>query len=246
MSKKIEGADDAKNLSWVCGKKDNRLIISNEVKENTTLNGVLIKSLSSGGDTVLGRTNHKDETEFVPQFMMMFMCNDLKDIDPPDALENCEQFYCKSKFVPKDELIEGQSFLKLRDDNIKELIETNEIVDAFTLYVLSSFKTSMKVPMCVKASSDDMKRDIPKSLEQIVLKHFRMSPNKKDKLFTDDICQLIEIDCEYSKSVGSKELCSILLKCSIGTRKGNGLISIDGNKRSGYENIIYLPPKMDA
>lgn len=239
---KNEGADVAKNLSWIVGKRDCRLFISNEIKENATLNGILIKGLSSGGDTVVGRTNYKDEMDFTPQFMMMFMCNNLKDIEPPDALENCVQFYCKSKFVPKEELIEGQPFLKLRDDTIKGLIETPEIIDAFTLYLLNAFKTSMKVPDCVKASTEDVKKDMPKSLERIILKHFRTSTNKNDKLFTDQIIKYIENECDYGSNVNPKELCSILIKCNIGSRKDNGKISIDGIKRSGYEYITYVPP----
>jgi len=55
--------------------------------------------LASGGDTMLGRCNYQDEIEFTPQFIMMLQCNEFKRVEPVDALESCEQFYCKSKFV---------------------------------------------------------------------------------------------------------------------------------------------------
>lgn len=239
VSKKNENADDAKNLSWVVGKKDCRLIISNEVKEDVILNGVLIKSLSSGGDTILGRVNYKDEMEFLPQFMMMFMCNSLKGVDPVDALENCEQFYCKSKFVKEDELIEGQPFLKLRDENIKEIIEKPDIIDAFTLYILSHFKDTMEIPENVKISTEDMKRDMPLTLEQIILKCFRHSTNNKDRLFSDDIFDRITQN-GYNETVNPKDVASILIKCNIGKRTKNGLTNINKEKKSGYENIIYV------
>lgn len=239
VSKKNENADDAKNLSWVVGKKDCRLIISNEVKEDVILNGVLIKSLSSGGDTILGRVNYQDEMEFLPQFMMMFMCNSLKGVEPADALENCEQFYCKSKFVKEEELIEGQPFLKLRNENIKELIERPDIVDAFTLYVLSHFKDSMTIPEIVKVSTDDMRRDMPLTLEQIILKCFRFSSNNKDRLFSEDIFTKIS-ENGYLQSINPKDVASILIKCNIGTRTKNGLTNINKEKKSGYENIIYV------
>ena len=238
--KQFQNADDAKNLSWVCGKRDCRLIISNEVKEKTVLDGVLIKSLSSGGDTVLARTNHKDEFEFVPQFMMIFMLNDIKGIEPADALENCEQFYCKSKFVKKEDLIEGQPFLKLRDEKVKEFIETAGAIDAFTLFVLNHFQEQLQVPESVKLSTQAMSEDIPLTLEQTVLKYFRTSQNNEDRLFTEDIIKHIE-ESGYDGVVYTKELSSIFQKCAIGTRAKNGLTNINKVKKSGYENIVFVP-----
>jgi len=85
------------------------LLISNEVQEDVILHGKMLKQLALGGDTMLGRCNYQDEIEFTPQFTMMVQCNDLKGVEPVDALESCERFYCKSKFVTKDNLIEGNA-----------------------------------------------------------------------------------------------------------------------------------------
>jgi len=97
--KQHENADDAKNLSWVVRKKDHRLLISQEVQEDVILNGKMLKQLASGGDTMLGRCNYQDEFEFTPQFTIILCVNNLKGVDPVDAYESCEQFYCKGKFV---------------------------------------------------------------------------------------------------------------------------------------------------
>ena len=237
--KQNENADDAKNLSWVVKKKDCRLLISNEVQEDVILNGKMLKQLASGGDTMLGRCNYQDEIEFTPQFTMMLQLNNLKGVEPADALESCEQFYCKSKFVKEDELIEGQPFLKLKDDNIKTLLENPEIIDAFTIYVLNHFADSMVTPDSVKYSTEDMKTDIPLSLEQIVLKHFRYSQNNDDRLFTENIIEKIE-NTEFEGCISTKELQGIIQKCSLGCRNSSGKISIGGKKLSGYTNIIYI------
>jgi hypothetical protein len=237
--KQNENADDAKNLSWVVKKKDGRLLISNEVQEDVILNGKMLKQLASGGDTMLGRCNYQDEIEFTPQFTMMLQLNNLKGVEPADALESCEQFYCKSKFVKEDELIEGQPFLKLKDDNIKTLLENPEIIDAFTIYVLNHFADSMVTPDSVKYSTEDMKTDIPLSLEQIVLKHFRYSQNNDDRLFTENIIEKIE-NTEFEGCISTKELQGIIQKCSLGCRNSSGKISIGGKKLSGYTNIIYI------
>ena len=240
--KQNENADDAKNLSWVVKKKDCRLLISNEVQEDVILNGKMLKQLASGGDTMLGRCNYQDETEFTPQFTMMLQLNNLKGVEPVDALESCEQFYCKSKFVSEEDLIEGQPFLKLRDDTIKMLLEKPEIIDAFTIYVLNHFQDSMETPDSVKFSTEEMVSDIPLSLEEIVLKHFRYSDSDTDRLFTEDIINNIEDKTDYEGSVGTKELQSIILKCGVGRRNNNGKITINGKKQSGYTNIVFINP----
>ena len=240
-----ENPDEAKNLSWVVKVKDKRLILSNEVDENAILWGKMLKKLASGGDTVVGRTNYKDELEFVPQFTMVLNLNNIKGVNPVDALESCEQFYCKSKFVPEDELIEGQPFLKLRDDKIKDLVVDPKYIDAFTLYLLEHYKDYLPTPECVKISTQDIKSDIPITLEQIMLKHFRYSKNNDDKLFTDEIIDKIMNETEYDDCINSKELQSIILKSSIGKKALNGKIRKDGKQLSGYTNIIFISSKED-
>ena len=128
----------------------------------------MIKKIASGGDTILGRCNFQDKVEFVPQFTMMLQLDNLKDVEPVDTLETSEQFYCKWKFVDETDLIEGQAFLTLKDNNIKSLLEKPEIIDAFTIYLMGHFADSMAIPDVVKYSKQDMKQDDPITLETIV------------------------------------------------------------------------------
>jgi len=235
--KQCENADDAKNLSWVVKLKDKRLIISNEIQEDAILNGKMCKQLASGGDSILGRVNYKDEVEFVPQFTMMLQLNNLAGVEPPDALESCEQFLCKSKFVSQEELIEGQPFLKLKDDKIKELLDKPEIIDAFTLYVLDNYSDYLPTPESVKFSTDEMKADIPLTLEEVILKHFRTGDGK---MFTSEIVEKIVTETRYEGQVDTKKLQSIFLKCNIGSRTANGQVKINGIRKFGYTNIVFV------
>jgi hypothetical protein len=244
VSKKVETSDEDRNLMWAVCLRDKRLIISNEVDEKATLNGALIKKFSSGGDKIKGRVNHGLPFEFVPQFSMMFMCNDFKDPDPIDALENCVQFYCKSKFVNKEELIEGQPFLKLKNDDVKSMIQESSIIDAFTLYIVDHYADFMEMPESVKKSCSVLNEDRPLTLEQTILKHFRYSANTKAKLYTNDIIQKVAV-CGYELPFHARDIASILLKCGIGTQSKNGNIRIDGVEKKGYSNIIYIGKKDD-
>ena len=241
VKKTNETNDEAKNLSWIVKLKDKRLILSNEIDEGVVLWGKMIKKIASGGDTMVGRTNFKDEIEFVPQFTMLLNLNNIKGVNPVDALENCEQFYCKSKFVSKEELIEGQNFLKLKDDNIKIIIQQDNIIDAFTIYVLDHYESNKKTPESVKLSTQDIKYDIPLSLEEIILKHFRYSNDSNEKLFTNEILDYIT-DIGYQIPINPKELSTIIIKTGIGYRNVSGKITKNGKQLHGYSNIVFISP----
>jgi hypothetical protein len=241
VKKTNETNDEAKNLSWIVKLKDKRLILSNEIDEGVVLWGKMIKKIASGGDTMVGRTNFKDEIEFVPQFTMLLNLNNIKGVNPVDALENCEQFYCKSKFVSKEELIEGQNFLKLKDDNIKTIIQQNNIIDAFTIYLLDHYESNKKTPESVKLSTQDIKYDIPLSLEEIILKHFRYSNDNNEKLFTNEILDYIA-DIGFQFPINPKELSSIIIKTGIGCRNVSGKIFKNGKQLHGYSNIVFISP----
>ena len=126
---KFGNPEPAKALGWVADKKDARIIISNEIDggDNTKLNGALIKTLASGGDTMGGRRLWENEISFVPQFTMFSGYNKLYEITPPDATENLKEFEYQSEFAPKEELVEGCEFFKLKDNipskNLSKRIE---------------------------------------------------------------------------------------------------------------------------
>jgi hypothetical protein len=84
-----------------------------------------------------------------------------------------------------------------------------------------------------------MLQDIPVNLENIVLKSFRHSKNNNDKMFTDDIIEKIR-ETDYDGCVGTKEVQTIILKCGVGCRTGNGNITIGGIKKKGYTNITFI------
>lgn len=239
VAKKFENPDNAKGLSWVVRLRNKRLIICNEIDEIAELNGVMIKKLS-GGDPIEARTNNKDEIEFVPQFTFMINCNNIGKIEPDDAWETCDQFIWKSKFVDKEELIAGQDFLKLKDDTIKSFIKQNDVIDAFILLVLDSYADKMEVPDVVLASKAEIYEDKLLSAEQVMLKIFVKSSSQNDKLFTADIINMINCTGLCEKTPSAKEISAVLQKIGC-SRPKNGLITINGEKKSGYTNIKYVP-----
>ena len=139
INNKYGNATSETALSWVIDKKECRIIISNEINgdDKTELNGAFIKTLASGGDEMEARKLYNNNQVFTPQFAMFLCCNTLyKPTEKSkDCLENIISFDYKSKFVEVDEIIKGLEYYKIKDDNIKDLVKEERIINAYTWYM---------------------------------------------------------------------------------------------------------------
>lgn len=91
---KDSSGDTAKLLSWMVKIKDCVLAYCQEINMDKPLNGVLLKKLSSGGDTIQARINFQDEIEFVLRPLVIIASNDLPAISPSDdALKNRSAYF---------------------------------------------------------------------------------------------------------------------------------------------------------
>jgi len=192
---RMHSGDEAKKMSWLIPLEFCRLALSSEINasKDTKLNGVLIKTLASGGDTQQARQNRKDEIDFKLQSTLFMFCNELPEIDPIDTKENLEGFIFKSKFISKadmDELGDNKpAFFKLRDDNIKKWCSNDYVIDAFTSIIFDYYnKTRVQTPkeliddnVACKGTSDN------KSLEMLVNELYQYSPDEADKIKMDDV-----------------------------------------------------------
>ena len=241
---KFGNPEPARALGWVVSVKDCRLIISNEIgtdDEKAVLNGNFIKTLASAGDEMTGRQLYKNIIKFTPQFTMFLNCNKLPDINPDDAMENLEQFNYKSQFVNEEDLLDGVSYLKLKDDGVKELLIENRILDAFILVLLNAFEnTRMKTPKDIQLSSEIAKGE--KSIvskERFILKNFKTTNNKEDKIFTEELHNILR-ENEYSLNI--IEVGRLFNSLKIGKYNSNTSIKKDNKtvRKGGFEYIKYI------
>jgi len=80
------GQDEAKKLAWMREIIGCRLGLSNEFRmDKTPIDGNLLKAMSSGGDEMKTRINHKDEETFINRCSMWVFANDLPEITPKDS-----------------------------------------------------------------------------------------------------------------------------------------------------------------
>lgn len=235
---KFGNPEPAKALGWVVDKKDARIIISNEIDgdDETKLNGAFIKTLASGGDAMEGRRLYENSISFIPQFTMFLCYNKFYEVVPSDAKENLEQFEYKSKFVSKEDLLPNIPFLKLRDDNIKDFIKEDRIIDAYTLYILNAFSNPrMDTPESVKISTNINNGETEISAETFILQNFKTTTDSKDRLHTEDIKDILN---EKGYKIDIREAGRLMNRTGIG--KYNDKCNINKVRKGGFEYIKYI------
>lgn len=113
---KNNGGDSAKALSWLVPFEFKRLLLTNEITRDAEgkykINGNILKKLSSGGDKIEARVNHKDEINFKIQARVCMFCNDLPPIEPADAKETSYMFRYPSKFLNEDDERLGKPLMR--------------------------------------------------------------------------------------------------------------------------------------
>ena len=151
-------------------------------------------------------------------------------------MENLEQFNYKSKFVDKENLVEGVKFLKLKDDNIKTLINEDRIINAYIHYILDGFTLErQKTPEVVKNSTLIGETDDKLKVEDFIIKNFKNTDDDKDKLHTEDIHEILKDNGYKLSLVETGRMFN-----SIGIGKFNKNTKIDGNIKRGYVYVKYV------
>ena len=124
---KNNGGDSAKALSWLVPFEFKRLLLTNEITRDAEgkykINGNILKKLSSGGDKIEARVNHKDEINFKIQARVCMFCNDLPPIEPADAKETSYMFRYPSKFLNEDDDRLGKPLMRKKYKVVGEDIQ---------------------------------------------------------------------------------------------------------------------------
>ena len=77
--------EDSQKCRWILKLRFCRLIISNEVSQCKALDSFIIKKTASGGDLLVATRMRQEEEHFVPWFLPLIFCNDIKEIMPYDG-----------------------------------------------------------------------------------------------------------------------------------------------------------------
>lgn len=137
---------------------DNLLCITEEVDPTTKIDGTLWKTITSGGDKISYRTAFGHLVERAPlKALYSVNCNKTPDFSLNDACESMILYNMPCKYVeeiPLDECDRG-FVLKIGDHTIKTRLSTDKYIDAYTLFVLSFYKSQRpKYPIMTEMSKE--------------------------------------------------------------------------------------------
>ena len=161
--------DVEKSNGWKIPFAEKRLLFANEIKmaKNSKLDGTVIKSIASGGDTFTARYLHQNSMLYKCRAHMIMFNNDNPLIEPTDAYNNMLFFNFPCVFDSKE-----NSFAKVRkpDTSIKKWVENRDVMLSFITILLNHYgpteypllleKSQKYVSVSDKSSQDDQIREM--------------------------------------------------------------------------------------
>ena len=207
--KKHDAEDSAKELSWLIPYEYRRIMYMNESKlrEGLALDGNMIKAVSSGGDMIEARLNHKDETSFRLQAHLLGLTNALPDISPENAKEYALFFDFPSKFVPEAEVQERNAKRRrvlgnevqdtvyhAKRDNMK-LAQggLDHLLDAWTLNILCVHwldQESVPVPPSMQTAVDEFRQ--VEDTQEVFEALFHFTKDHSVTLTCKEVAQMVQ------------------------------------------------------
>jgi hypothetical protein len=224
--------DEAQIMRWVLLLRYKRIIISNEMKSGITLNGNFIKKICSGGDTLIGRTHCKEETEFNTHFLPIILDNDMNKITPYDNAIN-DRVRCL--IFPKQFVdTEPQNQFELKMDlNIKEELKTLRFQKCFVgmlLYAHLNYCNNNK-----QEQEPDAVRNSKKDLVETTTDINWISGFLRDYEITNNVDDYI-VSSSIELWIKDKQLNISMVKFSRDIKKYNTIKKLD-NVNNIYKKI---------
>jgi hypothetical protein len=150
--------DEAKKLAWYAPLVGLRVVCGNEARiDGKPLDGNLMKTLSSGGDTLDIRGNFENQRKVHNSATFFAFCNDLPPVSPCDeALKGRMSSIPHTKsFVPKPQA-ECNEFEMEADPHIKDRLLTREWQQAFFWVIMGAYGPRVPKPAEVVAECDEL------------------------------------------------------------------------------------------
>jgi len=229
-----------------------RLVVMQEPEADQAINIGLMKELT-GNDKIYARGLFKEPIEFIPQFKMLLMCNDLPNIPSNDdgTWRRLEVVDFISRFVDDESLLDDSKHVYKRDKQLKKLMPAWKLV--FFGFLLEEWmkydKEGISIPKQVNNKTKSYRNDndivgqwIEQSCEianNIQQKNgLEMAPTCFDDIFYEfkQWCQRQGHPCNDSHKKKTKE---DLMKWQEKTSYG---LSIGQNKKAGRPNGSLSKP----
>jgi phage/plasmid-associated DNA primase len=178
--------DEAQIMRWAMLLRFKRIIFSNEMKSTVELNGNMIKKISSGGDTLIGRNHCKSEEEFITHLLPVCLANDIPNIKPyDDAVDGRTRVISyKKEFVD-----EPMNELELKKDaNIEIELKTLKFQKAFVgllIHQYTCYNHNIEPIDVINAKKEWINED--KGIVETFKRDFEITNNENDFVTSNNI-----------------------------------------------------------
>ena len=254
LSTENKSADEAQRLRWAFLLKNKRIILSNEMTTKVKLDGNMIKKISSGGDSLIGRVHGGLKTSYVPQFLTIIFANDIPEIIPYDdavdkrlivgSFNKCFVSNPSNNLeLQKDDLLENEmTTMKFQQAFLNLLITTyiKHVNNGFIDNIPDKIHEAKLDWIGVNSKQDDQRFSSIIEFQD----HFEFTNEITDFTAIYSILAWISCHCKGISSkkfiIEMKKYCSIYNYNNIETKKK----SIDGSKIFGcvalYHTSMYI------
>jgi hypothetical protein len=240
-SKRMGVTDEAKNRMWLLPHMWSRLLIANECdidngNERAIINGVLIKSLMSGGDVQKARALYKSEVDFVFNGRLIMFMNELPEIKPIDTCQHMALFEFPNKFIMPGEYGEKRKkgellpYEKKADPDLKEKLKGSEYMEAFMKIVIENYRNEpVNNADTVKEASKNFRID---SGDELMA--FKETFDYSDRKVFTSTSDLMEAISKVLPGMTEKKLKTYL---TVNMKLTSTRKTLDGVKYSGYFGV---------
>ena len=157
------------------------------------------------------------------------------NISTKDAKENLIIIEYGSKFVKKEQLMDGCECYKLRDDNIKEFIKQDRIINAYSWYILNNYMDNAPdEPEEIKQSTEINNKTEEEPIELFIFKNFININDKNEKNHIEQIKDILNNNGYSTKN----NITTLFNNLKIGEYNKN--VTINGVKRAGFYKVKYI------
>ena len=209
------GADAAKQLSWLKAIAGKRGAFSSEPPMNVTLDGNAFKAVVSGGDPMTVRSNFKDEEVMRNRATLFIFANDVPKFNPCDdavldRIGGVIEMHVEFKTEPDP----SNPRQKRRNDAIKSAFDAPEMQDAFVAHLLAAYRVFLRVghvvPHQVKHSMSEW-IEFEGSLKSMLEEKYSITGNAEDFVPYKDLRKFLveERRLAYSDTKLGKELTAL-------------------------------------
>ena len=149
----------------------------------------MLKKISSGGDTLIGRTHGGTETEFTTHFLPVCFANDIPRIKPLDDAvnERLRIISFEKQFVEEPE----NEFELKKDANIGEEIKTLEFQKAFVgmliFHYLEYHELKPEIPIQVINNKNEWTNASETDPMTMFLEEYEITNNERDFVKSKDL-----------------------------------------------------------